>query len=115
MERKTTSLLIGVLFAGAAVVICLGYNVLYFELTLPNGQIGQILDVMDYISNSFLMPLISFLTCIFIGWVIKPKWIAEEIESSGHPFRRKRLYSFMIRFVAPVIMLVLFLQSTGLL
>lgn len=115
ISREKTSLLIGVLSAAAAIVVCLGYNVLYFELPFPNGQTGQLLDVMDYASNSFLMPLISFLTCIFVGWVIKPKWIEEEMESSGHTFKRKRLYSFMIRYVAPVIMAVLFLQSTGLL
>lgn len=113
--RKKMSLIIGVISAAAAIVICLGYNVFYFELALPNGQTAQLLDVMDYISNSFLMPLISFLTCIFVGWVIKPKWIQEEMESSGHVFQRKKLYSFMIRYVAPVIMAVLFLQSTGLL
>ncbi|GAB6104514.1 sodium-dependent transporter [Blautia glucerasea] len=113
--RKKMSLIIGVISAAAAIVICLGYNVFYFELVLPNGQTAQLLDVMDYISNSFLMPLISFLTCIFVGWVIKPKWIQEEMESSGHVFQRKKMYSFMIRYVAPVIMAVLFLQSTGLL
>lgn len=113
--RKKMSLIIGVISAAAAIVICLGYNIFYFELALPNGQTAQLLDVMDYISNSFLMPLISFLTCIFVGWVIKPKWIQEEMESSGHVFQRKKLYSFMIRYVAPVIMAVLFLQSTGLL
>lgn len=113
--RKKMSLIIGVLSLGAAAVICLGYNVFYFELTLPNGQSAQLLDVMDYISNSFLMPAISFLTCIFVGWVIRPKWIIEEMEASGHRFGRKRLYSFMIRYVTPAIMAVLFLQSTGLL
>lgn len=113
--RKKMSLIIGVLSAAAAVLICLGYNVLYFELTLPNGSVGQLLDVMDYISNSFLMPLISFLTCVFVGWVVGPKWIEEEMESSGHSFKRKKLYAFMIRYAAPVIMAVLFLQSTGLL
>lgn len=113
--RKKMSLIIGAISAAAAIVVCLGYNVFYFELSLPNGQTAQLLDVMDYISNSFLMPLISFLTCIFVGWVIKPKWIQEEMESSGHVFRRKKLYAFMIRYVAPVIMAVLFLQSTGLL
>ena len=46
----------------------LGYNKLYFELKLPNGSVGQLLDVMDYISNSFLMPFISLLTSILIGW-----------------------------------------------
>ena len=96
-----------------AVTICLGYNVFYFELTLPNGSAAQLLDVMDYISNSFLMPFISLLTCIFIGWVIKPKWICDEMESRGHPFGRKKLYIVMIRYVVPVMMAVLFLQSAG--
>lgn len=112
-SRKKVSLIIGVLSAAAAVIICMGYNIFYFELTLPNGSVGQLLDLMDYISNSLLMPLISLLTCIFVGWVLKPQWIAEEMESSGHPFVRKKLYSYMIRFAAPVIMAVLFLQSTG--
>ena len=115
VSRKKMSLIIGAIAAAASIAICLGYNVLYFELTLPNGSVGQLLDVMDYISNSFLMPLISLLTCIFVGWVIKPKWIEEEMQASGHPFKRKKLYSFMIRYVAPVIMAVLFLSSTGLL
>ncbi|MDO4331377.1 MAG: sodium-dependent transporter [Eubacteriales bacterium] len=113
--RKKMSLIIGVIFAVAAVIVCLGYNIFYFELPLPNGQTAQILDLMDYISNSFLMPFISLLTCILIGWVVKPSWICEEMESSGHPFGRKKLYAFMIRYVAPVIMAVLFLQSTGIL
>lgn len=114
-SRRRMSLIIGVLSAGAAAVICMGYNIFHFELSLPNGQTAQLLDVMDYVSNSFLMPLISFLTCIFIGWVMKPKWIIDEMEASGHTFGRKKLYAFMIRYVAPVMMAVLFLQSTGLL
>lgn len=112
-SRRKMSIIIGILSAGSAIVICLGYNIFYFELPLPNGQTAQLLDLMDYISNSFLMPLISFLTCIFVGWIIKPAWICEEMEASGHPFHRKKLYAFMIRYVAPVIMAVLFLQSAG--
>lgn len=34
-------------------------------------------------------------------------------ESSGAAFRRKQLYAVMVRFVVPVMMLILFLQSTG--
>ena len=112
--RKKMCAVIFVLSAAAATVICMGYNVFYFELPLPNGVTAQLLDVADYISNSFLMPLISFLTCVFVGWVIKPKWIEEEMIASGHAFTRKKLYNFMIRFVAPAIMAVLFFQSTGL-
>lgn len=114
-SRKKVSLIITLISAGAAVIICLGYNVFYFEYTLPNGQTAQLLDVMDYISNSFLMPLIAFLTAIFVGWVIKPKWIVEEMEVQTATFSKKHFYSFMVRWVVPVIMAILFFQSTGLL
>ena len=114
-SRRRVSLIIGVLSAVAAAVICLGYNALYFELKLPNGAVGQLLDVMDYISNSFLMPAISLLTCVFVGWVVGPQFVIEEMERTGDRFTRKKLYSFMIRYAAPIIMAVLFLQSTGLL
>ena len=80
--RKKMCGLIGVYSLVTAVLICLGYNVLYFELPLPNGSTGQLLDVMDYISNSFLMPFISLLTSILIGWVIGPDWIVGEVEKT---------------------------------
>ena len=113
-NRKTVSLVIAALAAVASVVICLGYNIFYFNLTLPNGSPAQLLDLVDYISNSLLMPLISLFTCLFIGWVIGPKWIDQEMEVGGTKFKRKKLYAFMIRWPAPIIMAVLFLQSTGL-
>ena len=111
--RKQMCAMIGLYSLITAVLICLGYNVLYFELKLPNGATAQLLDVMDYISNSFLMPFISLLTSILIGWVVGPKWITDEVEKNGEHFRRARLYRFMIRYVVPVVMLVLFLVSTG--
>ena len=114
-SRRKTSLLIGIYSLVTAVIICLGYNVFYFELKLPNGATAQLLDIMDYISNSFLMPLISFLTAIFVGWVIKPKWIGEEMRVGSDRFKKEKLYSFMVKFVVPVIMAILFFQSTGLL
>lgn len=113
VSRQKLTLIIGTLSGIAAGIICLGYNVLYLEIPMPNGQVGQLLDIMDYISNSFLMPFICFLSCIFIGWVIKPDWIVEEMECSGHEFKRKKLYIFMIKYVAPIMMAVLFVKSTG--
>ena len=98
-----------------AVVVCLGYNVLYFDLTLPNGTVGQILDVMDYISNNCLMPLVALLTCILIGWIVKPKTIIDEVTQGVHPFRRRGLYVVMIKVVAPILLAILLLQSVGLL
>ena len=112
-SRKKTSLVIAAIYIVLSIIVCLGYNVFYFELTLPNGSVGQLLDVMDYISNSFLMPLIALFTCVLIGWVVKPQWIEEEMELGGCRFGRKKLYSVMVKYVVPVIMAVLFMQSTG--
>ena len=44
-----------VIYLAASAVIALGYGVFYCELPLPNGSVGQLLDRMDYISNSIMM------------------------------------------------------------
>lgn len=115
LSRKKVCLMVGIFSVVTAIIICLGYNILYFELPMPNGTKGQLLDIVDYISNSFLMPLISFLTCILIGFVAKPSWIEEEMTVDGAKFHKKRLYSFMVRYIIPIMMFILFVQSTGIL
>lgn len=95
------------------IVVCLGYNLWYFEIKLPNGNTAQILDIMDYISNNLLMPAVAILTCILIGWVAKPVTVIEEVERGGCKFRRKYLYIAMIKVIAPILMFILLLQSIG--
>lgn len=112
-SRQKMCAVIGIYSLVTAVLICLGYNILYFEVKLPNGTVAQLLDIMDYISNSFLMPFISLLTSILIGWVVGPKLIIDEVERNGEHFKRAKLYCFMIRYAVPVVMLILFLVSTG--
>ncbi len=76
-----------------------------------NG-ICQLLDIMDYIGNSFMMLLISLLTALFVGWGIKPQRITDEVEL-GDALFKKKVYSVMIRYVISIIMAVLFFKSTG--
>lgn len=113
-DRKKTILVLSAIYLVATGVIALGYSKFYVEVPLPNGSTGQLLDIMDYISNSFMMPLIALLSSILIGWVVKPKWILEEMERSGHAYSRKGLYVVMVKYCLPIIMFILFLQSTGL-
>ena len=91
----------------------MGYNVLYFELKLPNGSIGQLLDVFDYASNNILMPIVGILTCILIGWIVKPKTTIDEITLNGEKFSRKKLYIVMVKFIVPVLLLVILLTGFG--
>lgn len=113
--RKKTVIVLSAIYLAASAVITLGYSIFYVEVKLPNGSTGQLLDIMDYISNSVMMPFIALLSTILIGWIVTPDYVIDEMQRSGETFHRKKLYRVMIRFVAPVMMFVLFLQSTGLL
>ena len=112
-SRKQMSLLVAACAAIGALVVCLGYNVFYFELALPNGTVGQILDVADYVSNSVIMPFITIMTCVLIGWIVKPKWVIDEVQLNGEKFGRRGLYIVIIKFVAPVVMTILLLKALG--
>ena len=114
-SRKKAVLIETAIALIAGTIVCLGYNKLYFEATLPNGSTAQILDIMDYISNNILMPIVAIGTCILIGWIAKPKTVIEEVEKNGTKMGRKLLYTVMIKFIAPVMLIVLFLKSVGVL
>ena len=115
MTRTKAAAVETVIAVIGGVIVCLGYNVLYFEFKLPNGAVAQILDIMDYISNNLLMPLVAIGTCILIGWVLKPKTVIDEVEKSGSRFGRKQLYVVMIQYIAPVLLVILLLKSVGIL
>ena len=111
-EKATLSVMAITLVVG--VLVCLGYNTLYFELPLPNGSVAQILDILDYISNYIMMPVVSIATCVFIGWVVKPKTVIEEVTLNGNKFHREKVFLVMIKYITPVLLSLLLLQALGL-
>lgn len=113
LSRKTAVLYEGIIALIFGLLVCLGYNRLYFEVTLPNGVSAQILDIMDYVSNNILMPLVSLGTCIFVGWVVGVDVIISEIVKNGEVFKRRKLFTFMIRFIAPILLAVLLFKAVG--
>ena len=69
---------------------------------------------MDYISNYCLMPVVAIANCILIGWILTPKTIIDEVTGKGiYKFGREKLYVVMIKIVAPILLLFLFMQSLG--
>ena len=68
------------------------------------------LDFFDFISNSVLMPIAAFLTCLFVGYIIKPKVIVDEVESSGE-FKRKSLFLIMVKYIAPICIVAILVFS----
>ncbi|MBR5400653.1 MAG: sodium-dependent transporter [Treponema sp.] len=112
-DRKKSTLVMAGASAVVSLIVCLGYNIFYFDLKLPNGSVGQILDILDYASNNILMPLVGILTCILIGWVAKPNTTIDEITLNGEKFGRKGLYIVMIKFIAPILLFVILLTGLG--
>lgn len=120
MDRFNISRVKAVLIESAAalvlgIIVCLGYNVFFFKVPLPNGSEAQILDIMDYASNNILMPVLAIGTCILIGWVAKPDMIIAEATRNGEKFGRKGLYRVMVKYIAPILLLFLLLKSLGIL
>ncbi len=111
VNRKKAVMMEGACALIVGIIVCLGYNKLYFDVTLPNGASAQILDILDYISNNLLMPIVAIATCILVGWVIKPQTLIDEITKNGEKFRRRHLFVVMIKCVAPVLLAVLLFES----
>ena len=106
LGRKTSILVVftGVLLLGIPSV--LGSSI-WSGVTI----IGmQFLDFFDFISNSVLMPIIALFTCIFVGYIIKPKTLIGEIELTG-PFKRKNLFTIVIKYFAPVCIVLILVTS----
>ncbi len=104
--RKLSCLIVFAVSVALGLLSSLGYGI-WAEVKI----IGlQFLDFFDFISNSVLMPIVAFFTCIFVGYVIKPDTIAEEVELSGK-FRRKRLFTFVIKYLAPICIVLILISS----
>ena len=114
ISRNKATIIETIIAGAVAIVVCLGYNVWYFEAVLPNGTTGQVLDILDYVSNNILMPIVAIITCILIGWILGPKTIINEVEKCGIQMSRTKLYVVMIKFIAPILLAILFLKAIGL-
>ncbi|MBR0414837.1 MAG: sodium-dependent transporter [Clostridia bacterium] len=114
-SRKKAVIVESLIALIGGIIVCLGYNVFYFEIKLPTGSTGQILDILDYISNSALMPIVAIATCILVGWFTGPKLVIDEVEKTGAKMSRKHMFIVVVKFLAPVLLFVLFLKSIGVL
>lgn len=70
------------------------------------------LSFFDYLSNSVLMPIVAFLTCILIGWIVGIKPVEEEVTLNQTEFPRKKMYQVMIKYIAPVLLLIILVVYT---
>ena len=104
--RKKACAVVLVFVLAVGIPVSLGFGPLSF--LAPLGM--TLLDFFDFISNSVLMPIVAFLTCIFVGYVIKPKAIIEEAEVNGK-FKVKKFYTVIIKYIAPICLVAILVFS----
>lgn len=71
----------------------------------------QFLDFFDFLTNSVMMPVAALATCILITKFMGIAAVEEEVELGGHPFKRKKLFAFMIRFLCPLFVLIILVSA----
>ena len=98
-------------------IVFIGCLIIGLPSSLGNGMWSNItllgmdfLSFFDFVSNSVIMPIVALLTCIFVGFVIKPKAIADEVALTGK-FKSEKLFNVVIKYVAPVCILLILISS----
>lgn len=102
VDRKTGTVIVTVITIALGTLSCLGYGPLSAITMLGMA----FLDFFDFITNSILMPILAFFTCVLVGHLVGTKYISDEVEKSS-AFRLKSLHSVMIRWIAPIILVVI--------
>lgn len=107
-ERSFTCILVTVIALLMGVPSSLGFGV-WSHISFF-GKLS-ILDMFDFVSNSVLMPIVAIFTCIFVGFIIGPKSISDEVKISNGTFKGEKLFSVMIKWIAPIFLIAILVSS----
>lgn len=76
----------------------------------------SLFSIFDFTTGQILLPLGGFLTCLFVGWYLPQKLVKEEYTNWGTLRSRSySIYLFVVRFVCPVLILLIFLRQFSIL
>ena len=106
--RKRAALLVTVSTSiiGAFCSLSLGAvdGMAYFGRTL--------FDLFDFITGQIFLPVVGFLTCIFIGWYVDHQVVRDEFTNGGELSGRFfHFYLFLVKYVCPLAILFIFLHQ----
>jgi len=88
------------------------------SMGMLNGwRIGglNLFDSLDFLTANILLPAGGFLTCIFVGWKLDRKIFRDQITNGGT--LRFRIYGtviFLLRWICPLLLLLIFCDNLGL-
>jgi NSS family neurotransmitter:Na+ symporter len=107
----------------ASILVSLGVIVLGVISSLSFGTLKSFtifgmsfFDFLDYITAKIMMPLGGMMLCIFVGTRIKKNILETELTNQGSiTFHFFNVYVFVVRWIAPILIGLIFLNELGLL
>ena len=71
-------------------------------------------NLFDYVSSNIALPLGGMGCSIFVGWMVKRKYISDQLTDYGtFKFRLLGIFIFFLRWICPVAIFLIFLNSIG--
>ncbi|MCK5697124.1 MAG: sodium-dependent transporter [Gammaproteobacteria bacterium] len=67
-------------------------------------------DLLDYLTSNIMLPLGGLMIAIYAGWLMKSQYSRAELDISIFWYR---LWLFLVRYIAPVMVIVVFLNAMG--
>lgn len=117
VEEKKLKRPVATLIATLIITFIGSFNTLSFG-PLGNVQIFgmSIFETCDYICSNILLPLGGILICIFAGWYLDKAVLQSEISNNGTlKIQFFKLYTFILKYIAPVCILLILLNAVGIL
>lgn len=106
LSRRKACVAVGlfILFLGS--VTSLGFSSLSFISVAGMS----VLDLLDFVSNSIMMPIAGISICLFIVFFVGVKKIEEEVTESS-AFKGRKVYGFVVKYIAPIFIGIILLTS----
>ena len=107
----------------AALIVTVTTSVIGAFCSLSLGAVEELsffgkamFDWFDFVTGQIFLPVVGFLTCIFIGWFVPHKIVRDEFSNYGELkgyVRYFHRYLFLIKYVCPLAIILIFLHQLG--
>ncbi|MGI6094787.1 MAG: sodium-dependent transporter [Lachnospiraceae bacterium] len=108
-NRHKATVLVGLIIMALGTLSSLGYGPLAFIQIIGMS----FLDFFDFLTNSVMMPIAAMATCLLLVRVIGLNRVADEVQKEGAPFKRRKIFEFMIRYLCPIFVAIILLSSVA--
>ncbi len=74
----------------------------------------SVFDSLDFLTANILLPAGGFFTCVFVGWKLDRQIPGTRSPTTGEPeIPHLRVFIFLLRYVCPAVLLLIFLDNLG--